>query len=194
MRADIKSNGEPLRSLSPVSIGELRKIILADPTKSCELDPLPTKLRKHYVDHLLPSITDIVNTSLSDQCVPVSFKQAVVHVRPLLKKPSLDKEVFKHYRPVSNLPFISKTLEKVVYSRLENDINSHSLHDSVQSAYRACHSTETALLRVYHDIAYALDNNSCAVLLMLDLSAAFDDIDHQILFNRLALPEMLCYG
>ncbi|CAC5400146.1 unnamed protein product [Mytilus coruscus] len=93
MRADIKFEGEPLRSLSPVSNDELRKIILAAPTKSCELDSLPTKLLKPCVDHLLPSITDIVNTSLSEQCVPLSFKQAVV--RPLLKKPSLDKECSK---------------------------------------------------------------------------------------------------
>ncbi|CAC5425467.1 unnamed protein product [Mytilus coruscus] len=166
MRADIKFAGEPLRSLSPVSNDELRKIILAAPTKSCELDPVPTKLLKPCVDHLLPTITDIVNTSLSELCVPLSFKQAVVI--PLLKKPSLDKEVHKNYRPVSNLPFFSKTLEKVVDSRLENHMSEHSLHASVQSAYRACHSTETALLRVHHDIAYALNNNCCAVLLMLD--------------------------
>ena len=93
--------------------------------------------------------------------------------------------MLKNYQPVSNLPFISKILEKVVNNQLENHINSHSLHDEVQSAYRADHSTETALLRVHHDIAYALDSNCCAVLLMLDLSAAFDTIDHQILFNRL---------
>ena len=182
MRADIKFEGEPLTSFSPVSRDELRKIILAAPTKSCELDPLPTKLLKPCLDHMLPSITDIVNTSLSEQCVPVSFKQAIV--RPLRKKPNLDKEMLKNYRPVSNLPFISKILEKV-NNQLEDHINSHSLHDEVQSAYRAYNSTETALLRVHHDIAYALDSNCCAVLLMLDLSAAFDTIDHQILFNRL---------
>ncbi|CAC5407956.1 unnamed protein product [Mytilus coruscus] len=96
----MRAEGEPLRSLSPVSNDELRKIILTAPTKSCELDLLPTKLLKPCVDHLLPSITDIVNTSLSEQCVPLSFKQAVV--RPLLKKPSLDEEVLKNYRPVSN--------------------------------------------------------------------------------------------
>jgi hypothetical protein len=66
-----------------------------------------------------------------------------------------------------------------------NGSSSQDFHDDVQSAYRAYHSTETALLRVHHDIAYALDSNCCAVLLMLDLSAAFDTIDHQILFNRL---------
>jgi hypothetical protein len=160
-----------------------RKMIFAAPTKSCELDPLPTKLLKPCLDHVFPSITDIVNKSLYEQCVPASFKQAIV--RPLLKKPNLDKEMLKNYRLVSNLPFISKILEKVVSNQLENHINSHFFHDDVQSAYRAYHSTETALLRVNHDIAYALDSNCCAVLLMLDLSAAFDTIDHQILFNRL---------
>jgi hypothetical protein len=91
MRADIKFEGELLTSFSPVSSDELRKIILAAPTKSCELDPLPTKLRKPCLNHVLPSITDIVNKSLSEQCIPASFKQAIV--RPLLKKPNLDKEM-----------------------------------------------------------------------------------------------------
>jgi hypothetical protein len=125
MRADIKFDGEPLRSFSPVSSDELRKIILAAPTKSCELDPLPTKLLKPCLDPVLPSITDIVNKSLSEQCVPASFKQAIV--RPLHKKPNLYKEILKIYRPVSNLPFISKILEKVANNQLENHINSHSL-------------------------------------------------------------------
>jgi hypothetical protein len=102
---------------------------------SCELDPLPTKLLKPCLDHVLPLITDIVNKSLSEQCVPASFKQAIV--RPLHKKPNLDKEILKNYRPVSSLPFISKILEKVANNQLENHINSHSLHDDVQSAYRA---------------------------------------------------------
>lgn len=183
MRADTKFEGNQLASFSTASCDEIRKIILASPTKSCELDPLPTKLLKQCLDYLLPAITSIVNKSLSQICVPTPFKRAVV--RPLLKKSNLDKEVLKNYRPVSNLPFISKILEKVVATRLENHINSHSLHDHAQSAYRAGHSTETALLRVHHDIACALDNNCCAVLLMLDLSAAFDTIDHTILLNRL---------
>jgi hypothetical protein len=78
-----------------------------------------------------------------------------------------------------------KILERVVANRLEEHLESNSLHDDLQSAHRACHSTETALLRVHHDITLALDNNSCAVLVMLDLSAAFDAIDHPILMERL---------
>ena len=142
------------------------------PLKSCELDPMPTPILTSCLDSLLPMIMAIVNKSLEESHVPTSVKTAVV--RQLLKKPCLDKEVFKNYRPVSNLPFISKILQKVVSTRLEEHINSHSL----QSAYIPCHSTETALLRVHHDIAYALVNNQCAVLVMLDLSVAFDVIDH----------------
>ena len=90
-----------------------------------------------------------------------------------------------NYRLASNLPFVSKILEKVVANGLEEHLESNSLHDDLQSAYRACHSTETALRRVHHDITLALDNNSCAVLVLLDLSAAFDIIDHPILMERL---------
>ena len=115
-------------------------------------------------------------------------------VRPLLKKPSLDIEVLKNYRPVSNLPFISKVLEKVVATRLDRHLESNILHDSRQSAYRSGHSTETALLRVHHDIAAALDNNCHAVLVMLDLSAAFDVIDHPILLRRIRHIGHIRYG
>ena len=128
-------------------------------------------------------MTTIVNKSLCEAVVPSVFKQVIV--RPLLKKPGLDKEVLKNYLPVSNLPFISKIVEKVVAKRIEHHLDSNFLHDNLQSAYRSCHSTETALLRVHHDIATASDNNCCAVLVMLDLSAAFDVIDHNILFRRL---------
>ena len=111
------------------------------PLKSCELDPIPTPILTSCLDSLLPMITVIVNKSLEESHVPTSVKTAVV--RQLLKKPCLDKEEFKNYRPVSNLLFISKILQKVVSTRLEEHINSHSLQDNLQSAYRPCHSTET---------------------------------------------------
>ena len=115
--------------------------------------------------------------------VPTSFKRAIA--RSLLKKPALEKYILKHYRPVSNLPFISKVLENMVESRLENYLASNYLHDRVQSAYCTGHSTGTTILRVRHDTTYVLDKNRCAVLVMLDLSAAFDVIDHTILGKKL---------
>ena len=86
---------------------------------------------------LVHAITDIINTSLSSGDVPQSYKHALVS--PLLKKDTLDKEVLKNYRPVSNLPFVSKILEKAVAARLETHMKNNNLHDPFQSAYRAYH-------------------------------------------------------
>jgi hypothetical protein len=175
--------GIPLNTFPEASEDEVKRLIMKSPSKSCELDPLPTWLLKKNVDELTPIITTIVNLSLKDSCVPHSMKTA--RIRPLLKKEGLDPEIFKNYRPVSNLTFVSKILEKVVASRLENHLSSNSLMDEVQSAYRPHHSTETALVKVQADIAQALDNGLVTILIMLDLSAAFDTIDHKILLTRL---------
>jgi hypothetical protein len=86
---------------------------------------------------------------------------------------------------VSNLPCISKVLEKVTYVRLDEHLDRILLRDPLQSAHIPMHSTETALLRVHQDIMVALDEHSSVVLVLLDLSAAFDVIDHSILFKRL---------
>lgn len=183
MVADVPFIGQHLDTFENVSEAELRKIIMAAPSKSCELDPMPTFLLKPCLDSLLPLITSIINKCLTESKVPESFKTAIV--RPLLKKPGLDKEIMKNYRPVSNLNFLSKVLEKVVGKQLEAHLERHDLYDNLQSAYRPCHSTETALLRVHHDVVKSLDEGNSVVLVLLDLSAAFDVIDHDILFKRL---------
>ena len=101
--------------------------------------------------------------------IPKSLKTALI--RPLLKKKNgLDSDILKNYRPVSNLTFISN-----VFGLNEHLIN-NSLFDPLQSAYRDNHSTETALIKVQNDILSAVDTGSSAILLMLDLSAAFDTI------------------
>ena len=174
---------EPLVAFVPTSQEEVTAIIKRSPDKSCELDPLPTWLLKHCLDELLPLVTNIINTSMEASYVPRDFKCA--RIRPLLKKPGLDPDTLKHNRPVSNLPFISKILEKVVDSRLERHLVTNSLHEVSQSAYRKFHSTETALLKVQNDILQSLDQGCVSVLILLDLSAAFDTIDHQTLLRRL---------
>ena len=138
IRNDLQSNTNPLVQLSdthadvseplvafvPASQEEVRAIIKRSPDKSCEPDPLPTWLLKHCLDELLPLITSIIKTSMEASYIPRDFKCA--HIRPLLKKLGLDPDTLKHYRPVSNLPFISKILEKVVDSRLERHLVTNS--------------------------------------------------------------------
>ena len=121
--------------------------------------------------------------SLSEGIFPSSFKQAIVH--PLLKKPSLPDDDLNNFRPISNLNFISKILEKVVASRIQPHLLSNSLSSSFQSAYRMFHSTETTLLGIHNDLILAMDRGEVTSLILLDLSAAFDTVDHSILLHRL---------
>ena len=114
----------------------------------------------------------------------MAFKKALVTA--LLKKATLNQDVLKNYRPVSNLPFISKVLEWVVLSQLLDYLSSTEQHEPHQSTYRPIHSTETALVRVVNDIQMALDQNNAAMLVLLGLSVAFDTIDHSLMLKRLS--------
>ena len=157
---------------------------MSSPCKSCELDPFPTWLLKKYAVLVVPLLTHLINASLSEGYVDDSMKTA--HVRPLLKKSGLDANILKNYRPVSNLPFVSKLLERVVAGRLSKHMDTHALHEPFQSAYKPHHSVESALVRVHSDILQAMDRQRVVVLVLLDLSAAFDTIDHRVLLHRLS--------
>ena len=110
------------------------------------------------------------------------FIYLYAHHAPLIKKPSLDQEMLKNYRPVSNLSFLSKVIEKVISIRILGHILYNNIVDSFQSAYRAGHSCDTALLRVYDDIVPTVGKGNESFLVLLDLSAAFDMIGHDNLF------------
>ena len=135
------------------------------------------------MDELVPIITLITNVSLSKGVMPSNLKEAVLI--PLLKKVFLDPELFKNFRPVSNLTFLSKLIERVVALRLHDHMKLNNLYEEFQSSYRKCHSTETALTAVHDDILRHIDERRNVILLLLDLSAAFDTIDHVILLSRM---------
>ena len=161
---------------------EISKIILKSPNKQCYLDPMPTWLVKECVNELLPLITEIVNASLKLGNVPEPLKHVII--RPLLKKLGLELKK-KNYRPVSNLSFISKLIESAVVLQYVEHLQINNLQDDRQSAYKQHHSTETVLLKVLNDILMKIDQGQVVMLVLLDLSAAFDTIDHKILLNRL---------
>ena len=164
---------------------DVHKLLNSMPSKSCPLDPMPTSLVKQCSDELLPIITKIINSSLSAGHFPSSFKTA--EVIPLLKKSTLDPESLQSYRSVSNLKFISKATEKAAIEQLQHYLTDNDLFPHLQSAYRKHHSCETALLRVLNDLLSTVDAKRDAVLVLLDLSAAFDTIDHNILIQRLKI-------
>jgi hypothetical protein len=172
-----------LSTLRPATEEEVRKIIAKSKSTSCSLDPVPTWLLKECSECLLPVITKIVNMSLSTSEVSSKLKEALVG--PLIKKALLDSDIFKNYRPVSNLSYISKIIEKIVSVRYNEHLMQNNLKEEMQSAYSKNHSTETALLKVQDDILLAIDDGKVVVLVLLDLSAAFDTIDHNIMLDRL---------
>jgi len=138
-----------------VTAKEIQKLISSAPNKTCELDPAPTCLVKDMQGLLSPFISLLINKSLTAGCFPAAFREALV--RPLLKKVGLDAGDQKSFRPVSNLPFLSKILERVVQARLQAFLESNWLMPKTQSAYRKYHSTETAVTRVYNDLLLAAD-------------------------------------
>ena len=176
-------DGPPLVGFEKVTESEIRTLLLNSPPKSCMLDPIPTSLVRQCVDELTPLIACIVNSSLCSGTVPPQFKQAVV--TPLLKKTGLNQNDFKNFRPVSNLPFISKILEKVVLKQLQKHLRDNNFLEPNQSAYRKGHSTETAVLSVLDGLLTKADEKLVSLVTLLDLSAAFDTLDHSVLLHRL---------
>jgi hypothetical protein len=135
---------ENLLEFTPATEIQIKEIISASNNSTCQLDPIPTSLLKECIEPLIPTVCKIINRSLESGSVPSCIKHAII--KPLLKKKNLDHDTFKNYRPVSNLPFISKVLEKVVAKRLLKHMDTNNLHEIMQSAYKQLHSTETALV------------------------------------------------
>ncbi len=179
----ITTNTQSLTSFSPLSETEVSKLILSNHPTTCPLDPIPTHLLQAISSSVIPALTHIINTSLHTGTFPTAFKQA--RVSPLLKKPALNPALSENYRPVSLLPFIAKSLERVVFNQLSLFLAQNNILDNNQSGFRSGHSTETALLSVTEALRLARAASKSSVLILLDLSAAFDTVNHQILMSIL---------
>ena len=171
-----------LSSFDPTSVDELRCLIKKHGIKTSTNDPLPAFLIEENLELLLPHFSALVNLSLTT-CSFDGLKEA--HVVPILKALQLDNELFKNYRPVSLLSFISKLTERVVHTRINSYLSTNDLHVPSQFGYKRHHSCETFLLKLIDDILVTVDSKLGVVVLIVDLSAAFDTVDHTVLLNIL---------
>jgi len=180
---DYVATGCMFHAFRSVSADDVAEAVRKLPNKQCSTDPMPTWLLKECIDDLAPYLSQTFSLSLQSGVVPAAFKTAVIC--PRIKKPSLDPSDVKNYRPISNLTVMSKLLERIVARQLMAYLSDNDLLPDRQSAYRAFRSTETAIARLLSDILTALDAGDIAALALLDLSAAFDTVDHSILLHRL---------
>ena len=171
-----------LSSFDLTSVDELRLMIKTHGIKTSTNDPLPAFLIEENLELLLPHFCALVNLSLSTSNFD-GLKEA--HVVPILKALQLDNEVFKNFRPVSLLSFISKLTERVVHTRINSYLSANDLHVPSQFGYKRHHSCETFLLKLIDDILVTIDKKLGVVILIIDLSAAFDTVDHSVLLNIL---------
>lgn len=171
-------------SIRSVTYVEVLNLISSMQSKTSSVDYIPTSLIKACPTVFSDLIVTLANLSFHDGIFPTMFKTAAV--TPLIKKAGLDEDSPANYRPISNLNNISKILERLFLSRFQPHVTSSPNFNDMQSAYRPHHSTETALIYTLDSIYRTADNSQSTLLVALDLSAAFDTIDHPVLLSRLS--------
>ena len=162
---------------------KVTRVLNSSPAKPSTMDIIPTSLLLRCKGVFSEIIAYLANLSFVEGKFPTLFKQALV--TPLIKGQSLDKSVPSNYRPISNLNFISKILERLFLSQFQPHILTAPNFNKFQSAYWPGCSTETALQLLLDNIYSTADTGKPTFLVSLDLSAAFDTIDHAVLLKRL---------
>ena len=170
-------------SFAAVAEDDVISAIRRLPNKSSAADPIPTSLLQSMADLVAPYVAQLFNRSMHSGRFPAAFKNAFI--TPIVKKAGMDAGEVGSYHPISNLPVLSKLFERVVARQLLNYLQTNNLLPPLQSGFRPGHSTESAMLHVLSDLLDAFDRGEVAALVLLDLSAAFDTVDHAILLDRL---------
>ena len=168
-----------------ILIGEDFVSKLIDSKNSTGCDGLSNTLLKSIKLNLVKPITLIVYQMLTTGIFPDKLK--IAKVIPLFKKG--DKSIFSNYRPISLLPSISKLFEKVIYQQLYKYFEDSNLFYESHYGFRKGHSTELASLELVNRLLYKMDKGEVPLAIFIDLSKAFDTLDHDILLYKLK-----CYG
>uniref|UniRef100_A0A803SW27 Reverse transcriptase domain-containing protein n=1 Tax=Anolis carolinensis TaxID=28377 RepID=A0A803SW27_ANOCA len=170
---------------TPLDKEDVARILAVAKPTTCPLDPCPSWLVKSCLEGLLDPLSNTINGSLEQGVFPDNLKEA--RVRPLLKKPSLDPMTLANYRPVTNLPFLGKMIERAVLGQLQQFLDDTAGLDPFQSGFRPGHGTETVLVAITDELRRQSDSGVSALLVLLDLTAAFDTVDYDLMIHRLAM-------
>ena len=172
-----------LKSFACVTASEIERLIKSAPMKTLPLDQLPISVVKSCSAEFSAIIAHIVNISFKVGRFPSASKAGLV--APLLKKLGLNTSDFKSYRPITTLTTLSKLLERLALARLKPHVVTSPNYSLLQSAYRAAHWTETALVKIVDDILFIVDSGSAVALVGLDISAPIDTVSQRKLLARL---------
>ena len=180
----LKAIQSPQRSifLTPSTIMEMKKLLSNLPNKgSCSTDNISNILLKKIKDEIAVPLTEIINAPIEQGVFPDLMKCALVV--PLYKAKS--KEEVTNYQPISLLMTISKIIEKVIYKRVYNYLNDSGQLYASQYGFRNSHSCEHAIGELLGNIVKNQHLNKNSVSIMLDLSKAFDTLQHTVIFEKL---------
>lgn len=168
-------------TIEPIDPKQISKIVHSIKSNAPGMNGITVHMIKMCLQYCNNELSHIINCSLQKGEVPTSWKSA--KVIPLLKKE--DSSELKDLRPISILPPESKVLEKIVHEHLTEYLEKHNMFLNAQSGFRKHRSTTTALLKIHDDIITATDNNMITVLVLLDMSKAFDSVNHELLLSKL---------
>ena len=168
--------------LNPITETELINTVKIMPPKlSCGFDEIPMKVIKNVINSVSAPLTKIFNKSLSTGCFPNLLK--IAKVCPIFKQG--DVADLKNYRPISLLPSFAKILEKLMHARLLSFLQSNNILNSSQHGFQPKKSTSSAIADALYTITSALDKKLLSIALFIDVSKAFDSLNHGILLNKL---------
>ena len=171
----------PITTFAHLNDSEMTQIIKDCRRTCCPLDEID--FRKFDINILKPYFLKLTNTMFETGVFPKTEKSAII--TPIIKDVNGDVNKFDNYRGISKVPMPGKIFESSIHYRMQQYIEVNRILPNLQSAYRKGYSTETALLKTYSDLIETKDVGRCTVMLSLDLSAAFDTIDHELLIADL---------
>ena len=167
-------NGTPLSEFELVTVEDIKEIVMEYGIKCSSADIFPQQVLYEHLDLFLPIWADLVNASIKEGSME---GLGAAYLEPTCKGAGLETDVRNSYGPVSGLPFVGELIEGVISKQLHTHMDGNNLHIDDQSGYKRGHGTEALLIKVTNDLLIAPDKDAASVLLLLDLSAAFDTVD-----------------